>query len=42
MVWYVALIAVLNIGLGYALAVYLGQAAGENFRLPGADGDLFG
>ena len=24
MVWYVALIAILNLGLGYALAVYLG------------------
>jgi hypothetical protein len=25
MVWYVALIAILNLGLGYALAVYLGS-----------------
>ena len=24
MVWYVALIAIVNLGLGYALAVYLG------------------
>jgi hypothetical protein len=24
MVWYVALVAILNLGLGYALAVYLG------------------
>ena len=26
MVWYVALVAILNIGLGYALAVYLRAA----------------
>jgi hypothetical protein len=24
MIWYVALVAILNIGLGYALAVYMG------------------
>jgi hypothetical protein len=24
MVWYVALVAIMNLGLGYALAVYLG------------------
>jgi hypothetical protein len=24
MVWYVALVAIVNLGLGYALAVYLG------------------
>ena len=29
MVWYVALIAVLNIGLGYALAVYFGAGRGR-------------
>jgi hypothetical protein len=35
MIWYVAVIAILNLGLGYALAVYLG--AGRNrSAAPGA------
>ncbi len=29
MVWYVALIAVVNLGLGYALAVYLGVGGAQ-------------
>jgi hypothetical protein len=30
MVWYVALVAILNIGLGYALAIYLGAGRKGN------------
>jgi hypothetical protein len=33
MIWYVALVAVLNIGLGYAVAIYLG-AGRKNGPLP--------
>ena len=29
MVWYVALVAILNLGLGYAVAVYLGAGRTE-------------
>jgi len=29
MVWYVAIVAILNLGLGYALAVYLGAGRPE-------------
>jgi hypothetical protein len=29
MVWFVALVAILNLGLGYALAVYLGAGRNE-------------
>jgi hypothetical protein len=31
MVWYVAIVAVLNIGLGYALAVYLRPASSHRW-----------
>ena len=30
MIWYVAVIAVLNIGVGYGLAVYMGAARQRN------------
>ncbi len=48
MVYYVALIAILNLGLGYALAVYLGASrtrlattAGDTLEaLDSADADL--
>ena len=30
MAWYVALVAMLNLGLGYALAVFLGTGRGRN------------
>jgi hypothetical protein len=32
MVWYVAIVAIVNLGLGYAVAVYLG--AGRNEKQP--------
>jgi len=38
MVWYVALIAVLNLGLGYALALYMGAGRGQ---LASSTGDSF-
>jgi hypothetical protein len=39
MIWYVALVAVLNLGLGYGLAMYLG--AGRT-RFATNAGDSFG
>jgi hypothetical protein len=36
MVWYVALIAIVNLGLGYGLAVYLAAGRGQ---LASATGD---
>ena len=36
MVWYVALVAVLNIGLGYALAVYVAAARERNLSTDSA------
>jgi hypothetical protein len=35
MTWYVALVAILNLGLGYALAVFL--RSGREFALPSGD-----
>jgi hypothetical protein len=36
MTWYVALVAILNLGLGYALAVFLRSGRGE-FMLSSGD-----
>jgi hypothetical protein len=37
MVWYVALVAILNIAMGYALAVYLGAGRRDARPQPAAD-----
>ena len=39
MVWYVALVAILNLGLGYALAVYLGDRSPASGRISRRIGD---
>ena len=39
MPWYVALVALLNIGVGYALAVYMQRARGTAVLVAGDDLD---
>lgn len=40
MIWYVAIIALLNLGLGYALAVLLGASKAHNALVAGDAADF--